>query len=264
MVAAATQASAGVPQSADPLARLDKLPHSALPRLCAALGFADFTEAQAALLTADLARAAPIPDHNVLCALLEHGLLPVLKRLERAAPRDLVQAMAELAQARPYALCEAVALPLFAVGAALTGAHRTVLAKLLLESDNSSEEGGSDRGTANAAPGGGAGLATVFLDLWAGTSQTDEMWTELQLELLEAAVRTCAVLPATAAARAAAEAQRQATTQARSLRFCKLLLTLIRQHGPALRPHAAALRYAASVGKAFLAKSVLTALAKLE
>ena len=213
-------------------------------------------------MCSDLAAAAAVPSHQALCSLLRCGALPTLRRLERAPPRALAHALLALATARPYALCEAVLLPLFHDHATWTGGQQALFSKIL--------GGGGKRDAAEAsAPLPTVDTAGVFLELWTEDEAQRHpgaeapAWTAAQMAALEVALTCCQRLPPMAAAGLCTAAEKQGTHQLRSLPFCKLLLTLVRQHGDVVRPHCDTLMRAVHHSKAFLAKSVLSALKKL-
>jgi hypothetical protein len=243
----------------DVLSRLDEYASQGLDHVYRAIGFDDFNDEFVANMCADLAQAVSPPGHQALCGLLRRGALPTLHRLERAPPRALTQALLSLAQARPYALCEAALVPLFYDHDKWTGGHQTLFNKVF------SGKGEADGGNAGAAA---SDVAAAFLELWAEeeprrASAGGGAWTLEQIGTLEAALKFCARLSPPVAAGLAGAAEKQARHQQRSLPFCKLLLTLVQQHGELARPHCDVLLRAIQDSKAFLAKSVASALKRL-
>ncbi|KXZ51344.1 hypothetical protein GPECTOR_13g832 [Gonium pectorale] len=194
--------------------------------------------------------------------LLAAAVAPAVAAVERVLPKPLQQALAAAAAAHPRPLTEAVLAPV-ARQRALTVGQAQLLSKTATGGGAVAAGGGSGTATGSGLP---APLKALVLRAAASAAPD---WNDGHIAvaqgLLEAAgdgldAETLAAL--TEALCAAVRCGPPA--MARSVPLCRLLLSALARHGPALGPAAlAALREAAAATATFLTKPCLAKLAEL-
>lgn len=216
----------------------------AMRAACAALDAPSLSDE--ALLCACQAAARPDVSGRSAAAFMRVALLPRLEALQQPASRTLFAALLCLMQQHARALLNELVVPtLWSRGGELSAAQAEALQRLLRE--------------APEALLGGA-LATFLR----GEGGEPARWSEAQAALLQTLLSRKPSLEPACLAELLVQADAHVDALRKSLKFANLLNTLVRSHGPQLRPHLPAVRSVAGRLESFMKKTILAALAKLD
>lgn len=226
------------------LQELLSLDPSMMATACEIVGFGALPDT--AVLCACQAIAKPDVSGRAAAAFIGAVLRPRLAALAEQATRTLFAAMLCLLQphARPL-LEELIAPTLWHQGGALSAGQAEVLGRLLRELPE-------------------ALLGHALRRFLEGDHGQPAGWSEAQVGLLQASLARKPMLEAATVSELIVQCDANVDTMRKSLKFANLMSTLVRAHGPLLRPHLPSVRRIAERLETFMKKGVLQAVAKLE
>lgn len=205
-----------------------------------------------ALLTACQAAAKADVSGRAAAAFIAAVLQPRVVALEQPASRTLFSALLALLAAHPRPMLDELVVPSLRRGSshAMSAAQAEALTRLLKELPQ---------------PLLGAALSGFLAEAEAdhGDTGSSNGWSEAQVAVLQTLLTRKPTLDAACIAALLVQADANVEALRKSLKFASLLNTLVRSHGPQLRPHVQEVRRIAERLESFMKKSILAAVAKL-
>ena len=198
------------------------------------------------LLCACQAAASPDVSARVAACFASSMLLPRLANLEQPASRTLFSALLLMLKQHARPVLESLITPaLFANAGQLSSAQVEALTRLLKELPQ-------------------ALLGKALADFLQGDAAAGPApWTEQQVAVLQAVAQRKPSLESATLAELLVQADANVDALRKSLKFSNLLNTLVRSHGPQLKPHLPEVRRVAERLDTFQKKTILAALVKL-